>query len=116
MDKQIGCCGITCSECPAFQATQENDNNKMAEVAKLWSKEFHAEIKPEDINCDGCLSESGRLCSHCYVCEIRKCCMERQLKNCAHCDDYPCKKLNEFFSMVPEAKATLDEIKKSLTA
>ncbi len=55
MDKMIAFCGIVCTECPAFLATQKDDHNERMKVAELWSKEFKAEIKPEDINCDGCL-------------------------------------------------------------
>jgi hypothetical protein len=50
----IAICGIKCNECPAFLATQENDDLKRKEVAEMWSKEFQAAFKPEDINCDGC--------------------------------------------------------------
>ncbi len=114
MDKMIAFCGIVCTECPAFLATQKDDDNERTKVAELWSKEFKAEIKPEDINCDGCLLESGRLFGHCKVCEIRKCGQERNVKNCAYCDDYACEKLNKFFGMAPDAKATLEEIRKSL--
>lgn len=114
MDKMIAFCGIVCTECPAFLATQKDDDNERRKVAELWSKEFKAEIKPEDINCDGCLSEDGKLFSHCKVCEIRKCGQERGVKNCAYCNDYACEKLSKFFDKAPEAKALLDEIRKSL--
>ena len=114
MDKMIAFCGIVCTECPAFLATQKDDDNERRKVAELWCKEFKAEIKPEDINCDGCLSEDGKLFSHPRVCEIRKCGQERNVKNCAYCDDYACEKLNKFFGMAPDAKATLEQIRKSL--
>lgn len=115
MAKQIGCCGIICSECPAFQATQADDDNKRIEVAKQWSEDFKTEIKPEYINCDGCMSESGRYFSYCMECEIRKCCRERHLVNCAYCNEYPCETLSEFFESVPDAKTILDNIKDDLS-
>ncbi|KUK85724.1 MAG: Uncharacterized protein XE03_1924 [candidate division TA06 bacterium 34_109] len=83
-------------------------------MAELWSKEFNSEIKPEDINCDGFLEKSGRLFNYCQVCEIRKCGQEKEVKNCAYCDDYACEKLTKFFNMAPEAKTTLAEIRKNL--
>ena len=84
-------------------------------VAKIWSKEYKSEIKPEDINCDGCLAEEeGRVFNYCKVCEIRKCGQEKGIKNCAYCDDYACDKLNDFFKMAPAAKTVLEEIKKNL--
>lgn len=121
MNKMIAFCGLNCTECPALLATQKDDDNERKRVAELWSKQglwskqFNAaEIKPEDINCDGCLSKSGQLWRHCKVCEIRKCGQERRVENCAHCDDYACEKLNKLFDMVPNARLTLEEIRKSL--
>jgi hypothetical protein len=115
MEKMIAVCGIKCNEYSAFLATQENDDLKRKDVAEMWSKEFKAEFKPEDINCDGCTSGKERLFSHCQVCEIRKCGRKKQLKNWAYCDDYICSRLNELFRMVPQGKATLDEIRKDLS-
>jgi hypothetical protein len=67
MEKMIAVCGIECHQCPAFLATRENDDLKRKEVAEMWSKDFKAEIKPEDINCEGCTSGKERLFSHCQV-------------------------------------------------
>ncbi len=114
MDEMIAICGITCHECGAFLATKTNDDEKRAEVAQLWSKEFKADIKPEDINCEGCLSDSGNLFSHPKICEIRKCGKEKNVDNCAYCSDYVCEKLEKFFEMVPDAKKRLDGIKAKL--
>jgi hypothetical protein len=85
------------------------------ETAKKWSEMFHQDIKPGDINCDGCVSQSSRLFNYCGICEIRKCGKEKNVKNCAYCDEYPCEKLSAFLKNVPEAKATLDAIRKKKT-
>ncbi len=114
MEKMIAYCGITCTECPAFLATQDDDDAKRKETAELWTKQYNVDIKPEDINCDGCLSDTGRLVGHCYVCEMRKCGQERGVANCAYCNDYGCQKLEKFFEMAPMYRATLDEIRKGL--
>lgn len=114
MGKIVGICGITCSDCPAYIATMTDDDEKRKETAEVWSREFKAEIKPENINCASCLSADGPFFSHCIECEIRKCGMGREVENCAHCEDYACEKLVKFFDMVPSARATLDEIKQEL--
>jgi hypothetical protein len=114
MKEMIACCGIPCHECGAFIATKNNDDKKRKEVAEQWSKQFNADIKPEAIYCDGCLSKDGYLFSHCNVCEIRKCAMEKKLANCAHCNEYPCEKLKAFHQMVPDAKKVLDEIHQAI--
>ncbi len=113
MSEIIAYCGLSCSDCPAYIATQEDDNAKRKETAETWSQEFNADIKPEDINCDGCLSNE-RVFRHCNVCEIRKCAREKDVMNCAHCDEYACEKLSEFFEMVPDTKERLDAIRKNL--
>ena len=100
--------------CGAFIATSSDDDEKRAEVAELWSKQYGHDIKPEDVNCDGCTSDSDRLFSHCKVCEIRKCGREKAVANCAYCDEYACEKLEGFFKMVPDARKNLDVIKSSL--
>ena len=111
MAEMIAFCGLACHECGAFLATKNDDDKKRAEVAQLWSKELNTDIKPGDINCDGCLSDSGLVFNYCKVCKIRKCGREKGIANCAHCEDYPCEKLEKFFEMVPDAKKQLDEIR-----
>ncbi len=113
MSENIGltaCCGLDCSKCEAYIATQANDDNKRAEVAKKWSAMYSADIKPEDINCSGCSPEGPKF-SHCDVCEIRKCCMEKELENCAGCGMYACDKLENFFKIVPDARTALDKLR-----
>ena len=105
----IFCCGLDCSQCSAYIATQTNDNNKRVEVAQEWSAEYSADIKPEGINCNGCCSEKQKF-SHCSVCEIRKCCIKKEVANCAGCDMYICDKLENFFKMEPDARTALDKL------
>ena len=109
--EMIAFCGLECHKCPAFLATQADDDEKRVEIAKIWSKEYNADIKPEHINCDGCKSDTGRLIGHCLVCEVRKCGNEKELENCGHCNDFPCKKLDFIFNAAPDAKKKLEEIK-----
>ena len=114
MSKMIAVCGTVCSECPCFLATQKDDDAKRKETAETWSKMYNADIKPEDINCDGCMSDGTRIFNYCNICEIRKCAKEKSVENCAYCNEYACEKLTEFFNMAPEAKTALEEIRKSL--
>ena len=114
MEKMIAYCGLICTTCPAFLATQQDDDSQRAQVAEMWSKEFGGERKPEDINCDGCLSGGERLLNYAAVCEIRRCAQEKGVENCAHCDDYACEKLEGFLAEVDEARATLEEIRAGL--
>lgn len=114
MTKMIGSCGIICTECPGYLATQNDNDTERAAVAKQWAMIYNAEIKPADINCDGCYSDGSRLFSHCISCGIRKCAQEKQMENCAHCEEYACEKLDSFLKLVPAAKTVLDKIKREL--
>lgn len=114
MEKMIGYCGIICSECPVLVATRKNDDIERKQVAETFTKQYGKEYKPQDINCDGCISDGLRIFSYCNVCEIRKCGREKKVKNCAYCSDYPCVKLSELFSEYSKAKATLDETRREL--
>ena len=107
MDKIIAYCGLICTECPAYLAKQNDDNDLRIKTAEEWSKMYGADIKPENINCQGCTIEGIKF-AHCLKCEIRACGIEKEVKNCGHCDDYPCSKIQEFFGFVPDAKIVLD--------
>jgi len=114
MDKIVAVCGINCQVCPAYIATVNDDDEMRRKTAEQWSKQYGADIKPEHINCMSCLSKEGPVFHHCTVCEIRKCGMEREVLNCARCDEYACEKLNKLLEMVPDARKTLDGINQGL--
>ena len=113
MEKMYGMCGMDCSGCPAYLATRDDDDAARAKVASLWSKMFHAEIKPADINCDGCLSGSERQFGHCKQCAVRLCGLDKKVKTCAECGSYSCSKLDGLQSLLPKtARQNLEELRK----
>ena len=108
----IACCGINCLECPALHATRDDNDQKRAEVAAQWSKEFSADITPEMINCTGCTGEGVKFI-HCTTgCKIRPCCLDRNHSTCAECKNYACDILEEFFGMVPGIRDNLEWLRK----
>ncbi len=111
--KVIAYCGINCGACPAYIATQNNDNALRIKTAKEWSDRFKREVKPESLNCDGCPSNSTRLVAYCAMCEIRKCAREKKMATCASCPDYPCAKLDKFLAQAPDARKTLEALRKA---
>lgn len=110
LSKIIAFCGIDCSECKALIATKNEDKALRKDVAEEWSKMFGHEIKPEEINCVGCLAVDGPHINYCSICEIRKCGIEKRVENCAYCVDYKCEKLVRFHEQSPDAKNRLEEI------
>jgi hypothetical protein len=110
MEHMIAFCGLTCTECPAYLATQHDSEEERQRVAETWSKEYNSEIQPEDVYCDGCVPGCARHFQHCFECDIRACGVARSVDNCAFCDEYACEKLERFFELVPAARTRLDEI------
>jgi len=99
--------------------TGDLDNDGIGEIIFVgcdgsWSAEYEGEIAADDCWCNGCLSEKGPWMSHCAECGIRACGVEKGVANCAHCSNYGCDKLTEFFGFAPDAKAALDEIRSAL--
>ena len=112
MEKIIAYCGLNCSACPAYIATQNDDYEELKKVAEQWSNESMS-FEPEDVYCDGC-NTNERVFSWCKDCPTRKCCRDRKLENCAYCEDYFCDNLKQTFDNDPTAKERLDEIRKNI--
>ena len=103
-------CGLDCSKCPTYLATQKNEPAEREKVAGQWSQFFGMTLTQQDINCDGCQSGSKRLFMHCKSCQIRDCCQSKDISTCAECDDCPCDSLNNFFAIMPAAKSNIEAI------
>ena len=73
-----GACHRLCTECEIFKVTKADDDEKRAKMAEHLSSILDQEFKPEDINCDGCLVEGGRIFRICKDCSIR--CKEMEKK------------------------------------
>ncbi len=115
MSQLIAVCGLICSDCSAYLATQANDPAAIERVAAQWRQEYNApNITVAGIPCDGCVPE-GRKCFHCTECQLRACGLAHGVANCAYCADYAsCAKIAGFFQMVPAARATLEGVRAGL--
>ncbi|MDF1513972.1 MAG: DUF3795 domain-containing protein [Anaerolineae bacterium] len=112
MEKMIAYCGIVCTECEAYLATQSQDPAALDVVAAKWREQFDSQITAESIRCDGCLATTSQLCSYCAICPIRLCAMERKEDSCAYCMDYAsCEKLKGYFEHAPHMKKVLDDMR-----
>lgn len=115
MAQMIAYCGLICSDCEAYIATQANDLSALERMAARAREEFNMpDASAQTAMCEGCLSDSDRLCGYCHQCGIRACAIEGGLVNCAHCDDYGCEQLEAFWQMAPAARTTLDGIRAGL--
>lgn len=120
--KNIAICGLDCSSCAAFIATQNNNNKLREKTAKEWSERYKSKgldrppLKPEDINCRGCLSEDGPAFLYCLQCEVRICGLEKKIKNCGECKEYRCDKLVKLHKRTTSGKEICDKIKQGIKA
>lgn len=124
MDELVGCCGLICSKCQVYEATQNQDRELRSAVYQRhidWGhgdrfRELYGrEYKVEDVVCDGCPTQSPHAFWYIENCPMRKCALGRGYPNCAHCPDYPCDALQEFFDKSHvNARETLDGIRSKL--
>jgi len=113
--EMIAFCGINCIVCPAYTAKQTDDMELRKKTAKEWSGP-EVPIKPEEINCDGCLELDKELFKYCNSCQVRICGLEKDVENCAYCEEYTCEKLEGLWKMfnLTEPKEVLDGIRSNL--
>ena len=109
----IGYCGLDCEQCEAFIATRTDDDALRAKVAEEWAKMTHAPIKPEHINCTGCLSAGVKTYFCDQLCEIRKCALNKSFSSCAVCSELPCGALNQILDGNPQARERLEALRRS---
>jgi hypothetical protein len=90
------------------------------DIAGQIERLYGMTCRAEDVtDCDGCSTEGGRLFVSCQKCGIRKCARGKGLENCAHCGEYVCAKLQEFFDyggklLHMDAKGRLDAVRAGL--
>lgn len=115
MDQIIAYCGINCTECEAYQATQAGDDAAKERIAEQWRQNFQSSgIDARYVSCDGCTVLTGRTCGYCKDCAVRSCAMEHKVVNCAHCPEYTCATLEGFLAHAPQLREALDAIRQSL--
>ncbi len=116
MVDMIAYCGLDCTQCRAYKATMTGDMKLKNKIAEDWSAQGKTKFKTEDVDCLGCKSE--KISGFCRVlCQVRPCAQARQIRTCAHCDEYQCEKLKEFLSADSggeEASRNLQQIRDSL--
>lgn len=111
MSKHIAACCLDCESCETYQAHQANDLEKKKDIAERWSKHYEGELCASDIVCEGCMSEGTRFV-WCQKCPIRDCVTGKGLNNCSECEIGSCDTNAYLFKVAPEAKATMERMRK----
>jgi len=114
---KISLCGLDCASCAAFVARETDNDELRKQTAQDWTKKYRSTgrnrppVKPEDINCLGCLSLVEPLYIHCKECGVRNCGLKKGIKNCGKCDEYKsCDKIVNLHKLVFEGKKLCDKI------
>jgi hypothetical protein len=108
-------CGIDCGECEAYVATQANDRAGLEATARKWAQQYGGQDLGADVCvCDGCASGKRISAAHAATCAIRLCASKRGVVTCAHCDDYGCATVQQFFAFAPVLKEKLEAIRKEM--
>lgn len=115
MAKILAYCGLDCGDCEAYLATQNNDRAGLEETARKWAEQFGAkDISADMCICDGCSSGKRLSTAHAATCALRVCASKRGVVTCAHCPDYGCEILQQFFAFAPALKEKLEAIRKNI--
>lgn len=111
----IAYCGLDCSKCDAYLATINNDDELRMKTATLWSKLNNVDIKPTDINCEGCKIDGKKTLFCDKLCPIRQCILKKKIDSCALCNEFEsCSRICMITSNNQEALKRLQNIKKGL--
>jgi hypothetical protein len=107
----VAYCGLICTDCDAYIATQAQDMEALARMAEKASAEMNMELTVADAMCDGCRATTGRQIGYCQECAIRLCGLQHHIDTCAACDDYSCAEIEAFSPPGSEHRATLDDLR-----
>jgi len=116
-------CGIYCGACDIMISYQ---SGKKSRLGSFWNesavKKLHRGLgldydntRPFELKCNGC--KTGTLFVNCRVCSIRKCAIDKKIRHCIDCGEYPCKTISESDKMsffLPHLKckhANMEKIK-----
>lgn len=103
-------CGIDCSTCIAYIATQTDDTATKQKMAEDYKAKFKLEKTLAELECDGC-NQTGRHIGFCAECSIRQCSTAQGYATCAECADFPCEKGEFIWTTNSQSKARLEELR-----
>lgn len=109
LDAHIAYCGLDCAGCDVYRATKFDDDDLRRQYADKVRIEFKTEIEPATVNCHGCRDTRPKT-GYCAFCEVRKCAIDRNMENCATCDDYGCEKLQKVHAAMINVGKAVDGV------
>jgi len=107
VDPIISCCGMRCDLCLAFQPNIDSHPENREIISDGWHKYFGFCIPPEHIHCMGCFTGGEATLDN--ECAVHPCVSSRGLVNCAQCEDYICKKLENILVTFEEMQSKFEK-------
>jgi hypothetical protein len=106
MEPIISKCGYRCDLCPAYETNIKSEADKQR-MCDAWAKYCGFEVPPEAIkSCSGCEAGGGD-----ETCTVRPCAIEKNVENCAYCEQFGCDKLESKINFVEQnVKVNLSDI------
>jgi hypothetical protein len=118
----IAYCGIDCAKCPAYRLPRLGQKLHMRSffqgLLKRGMKSKGLSVPDGDVICDGCTMIDARCLKPCLECAVRCCAMETGVEDCAHCDKFPCERLQGIWKITvfKDAQPRLEKLKAELGA
>ena len=100
-------CGYRCDLCLAYKPNVERNPANRQKLSDGWHQYFGFRIPPEEICCDGCMSENPEQIDQ--ECPVRPCVIEKGIENCAACEQYICEKLQRRLVVYEEVKSRINK-------
>ena len=89
-DSLIGYCGYNCGACPG----RSDDKEKRLKMIEGWNKIYGHHYTPDQVPgsapCPGCKKDGEHADKEC---KARPCAIEKKLRFCAECPEFPCPKV-----------------------
>ena len=104
MEEILTRCGFRCDLCLAYRPNIEKNPSNRQKLSEGWFKYFGFRLPPEQIACDGCMSDNPNPRLLDLDCPVRPCVIERGLDNCSQCERYLCEKLRERLVVYEEVR------------
>lgn len=102
--EELARCGYRCDLC----AARSDDPAVRQRLIEGWKKYFGLTMYTVDnVRCDGCLHD-GRLADK--NCGVRPCVNEKEIENCAYCDEFPCERLEKLWCTEEELRKRFGDI------
>lgn len=112
MPARIAFCGLDCALCPAYLASNPEDQGLRQKTAQKWWRIYDRPLPPSQSYCLGCQQAEGSQFFLCHKCAIRVCGLERGYQTCAECPDYACSQLERLLDMAPTARDNLEALRR----